>query len=84
MHSIKNDGSGRICRVIDSGHLPERPLGPQKMLKSGLHWVTTNHGNLTHLIFGATFRRDLFRPELLQTLCRAVGNCLSPLASGTK
>lgn len=47
----KSDGSGHVCRVIDSDPKPKRPLGPQKMLKNGLHWVTTNHGNLTHLIF---------------------------------
>jgi hypothetical protein len=31
--------------------MPKRPLGPQKMLKCGLRWVTTNRGNLTLLIF---------------------------------
>jgi hypothetical protein len=31
--------------------VPKRPLGPRKMLKNGLHRVTANHGNLTHLIF---------------------------------
>ena len=56
------DGSSRSYRVTDSGLLPERPLGPKKMLKNGLHWVTANHGKPDASdLRAAGFRRDRLR-----------------------
>ncbi len=44
------------------------------MLKSGLLWVTTLHGNLTHLIFVQPLSVvNNYVEDVLQTVCRAPG-----------
>jgi hypothetical protein len=78
---LKNDGSGCSCRVTDPGRLPGRPLGPRKMLKNGLHRVTANHGNLTHLIFVPPHSVVI---DCGSTLCKACADDDRPFLNGAR
>jgi hypothetical protein len=51
---IEKKGGG-CCRSAASSIrvVLERSLPPKKVRKNGVQWVTTHHGNLTHLILGA-------------------------------